>query len=314
MEIMSSLTIFAGMLVLVAASGLFVYALTNICRILGFKEYLIVVLFLGFATVLPELFIALNAVSQSAPELAFGNALGTSIASLSFIAGIIAIFSRSFKTNTFFQSKDLVHLTISVVLLIILASDGNLSRVDGVLLLIAFVYYIINILQYKSVLKLKSSEPKHSLLFHLVIIVLCLIAMQLSAQSIVTAGLELSLASALPLFLIATVLIAPLGAVPELIVELELIRSKMSNISFGDLFTSVILNSTLVIGLVAMLSPFTFTFSPIAQFSSLFFVVLLLVFNFFIRSKNELDWKEGLFLLFGYFFYIVSMFIVFGAS
>lgn len=310
----SALTIFAGMLVLVGASGLFVHAVASTGRILKMKEFTVVFVLLGFATVTPELFIGLNAVYAGIPELAFGNAIGTSIASISFIGGMIAVFSHSIKTKNFFHHHDLTSLTIAVVLLFLLASDGYLSRLDGVLMLAAFGYYLINLIDYRKDFKLKIKEPKHTLLVHLLIMLISIIAMHFAAQSIVIAGKDLSAGTNLTPFLIAVALIAPLGAIPELIVEIELVRSKLSNLSFGDLFTSVVVNTTLVVGLLALVNPFTLQVTALTQFSGLFMVVMLLLFNYFVRSKDELNWREGLFLIISYFFFITSMFLVHSAA
>ncbi|KXK26432.1 MAG: putative calcium/sodium:proton antiporter [candidate division WS6 bacterium OLB20] len=309
-----ALTIFAGMLVLVGASGLFVHAVSSAGRILKLREFSVVFVLLGFATVAPELFIGLNAVHAGIPELAFGNAIGTSIASLSFIGGMIAVFSHSFKTKNFFHHRDLSSLTISVVLLFLLASDGYLSRLDGTVLLIAFAYYLLNLIQYRKAFSLKIKEPKKTLAVHLFIMLVSLLAMHFSSQAIVFAGKDLAVTTGLTPFLIAVALIAPIGAIPELIVELELVRSKLSNLSFGDLFTSVVVNSTLVIGILSAVSPFTVQVTELVQFSVLFMVIILMLFNYFVRSRDELSWQEGLFLVISYFFFITSIFIVSGAA
>lgn len=314
MEIFAALQIFAGMLVLVAASGLFIHALVQVCRHLKIQEFYIVLIVIGFATALPEFFLALNAAVFNFPEIAFGNAIGTSIASMAFIAGIIAIFGRKLETKTFFKTHDMVTLSLGIALLSILGSDGIVSRFDGLLLIVVFFYYLWNILDRKDVLKLKIKPTNMSPLSHLIVMVFAGFGMILSAKYVLTSTVDLQLSSGLPGFMLAVVLIAPLGAIPELIIELELIRSKLNNLSFGDLFMSVVVNSTFIIGLLALVRPFTITAGPVFTFSGLFLIIIILIFNFFVRTRDQLDWKEGLLLLIGYFFFIICNFLVYNAA
>ncbi|MFQ5493725.1 MAG: sodium:calcium antiporter [Candidatus Dojkabacteria bacterium] len=311
---MAALQIFIGMLVLVAASGLFVHSLVHIARILQIKEYLIVFLLLGVATALPELFIAASAAKADFPEIALGNALGTSIAAMSFVVGIIAVFGRKIDTKNFFQSRDLMHLSLSVVLLIILASDGVLSRLDGLLLLIVFVYYIWNLYSYKNHFNLKVKDSSKSIYLHLAVFIVSGAALYFAAEYAVSSTILMTQVTALPGFLIAVVLLAPLGIVPELIIELELQKSKLSNLTFGDLFTSVVVNTTLIIGLLAIFNPLVIASPLLLSFSGLVLIIILMLFNFFVRTKESLDWKEGLFLIIVYLFFIVSNFLVFMSS
>src|SRR3989304_8269588 len=107
-----ALQILAGMLIILPGCGLLIFSLIHIARFLRIKDYLIVFVIIGFATALPELFLGLNAAAQNYSNIALGNAIGTSIAAISLVAGIVAIFNKQFKTSKFFASHDLTHLSI----------------------------------------------------------------------------------------------------------------------------------------------------------------------------------------------------------
>ena len=316
MEILyDTLKLLAGMLIILPARGLLIYSLIHITRYLRLRDYLIVFLIVGFATALPELFIGLQAASSNYPNIALGNALGSSIAAISLIAGVVAIFNKEFKTSKFFTSLDLTHLSISVILLSLLASDGYLSSVDGILLLISFSYYLISIYTSPAQYKLPEIKVnKKHLLLYLLVAVLSVLGIYFVSQSVVASTINLAKSTGLPTILIALTMLAPLGAVPELIFELEINKKGISKLTFGELFTSVLVNCTFIVGTIALIKPFAIEKSILFYSTALFLVLLLLAFNSFLRSRQTLHWKEGIILVVAYLVYLGSNFYIYIAT
>ena len=119
---------------------------------------------------------------------------------------------------------------------------------------------------------------------------------------------ELSGASMLPLFFIGLLVLAPLSAIPELIFEFELHKRDLTELSLGELFTSLVTNTTLILGIIFLISPFSIANKVLFNFTGLFMCVILVMFNIYIRTKNELDWKEGLVLILSYILFMLSAF------
>jgi len=300
------------MLIILPASGLLIYSLIHITRYLRMRDYLVVFLVIGFATALPELFIGLQAASSNHPNIALGNALGSSIAAISLIAGVVAIFNKEFKTSKFFTSLDLTHLSISVILLSLLASDGYLSNIDGILLLISFTYYLLSI--YTSPAQYKLPEIKVNkkyLLLYLFVAVISVLGIFFVSQSVVASTINLAKSTSLPTILIALTVLAPLGAVPELIFELEINKKSISKLTFGELFTSVLVNCTFIVGIIALIKPFAIEKNILFYSTALFLVLLLIAFNSFLRSRQMLHWKEGVILVIAYLVYLGSNFYIY---
>ena len=313
MEILyDTLKLLAGMLIILPASGLLIYSLIHITRYLRMRDYLVVFMVIGFATALPELFIGLQAASSNHPNIALGNALGSSIAAISLIAGVVAIFNKEFKTSKFFTSLDLTHLSISVILLSLLASDGYLSNIDGILLLISFTYYLLSI--YTSPAQYKLPEIKVNkkyLLLYLFVAVISVLGIFFVSQSVVASTINLAKSTSLPTILIALTVLAPLGAVPELIFELEINKKSISKLTFGELFTSVLVNCTFIVGIIALIKPFAIEKNILFYSTALFLVLLLIAFNSFLRSRQMLHWKEGVILVIAYLVYLGSNFYIY---
>ena len=144
----------------------------------------------------------------------------------------------------------------------------------------------------------------------MIILFLALFGIYFAAEYAVYAVVELRNLTVLPMFLITVVLLSPLGVIPELIYEFALIHKNRSELALGDLFTNVVVNTTFITGILAVIRPFTVGISNLQYLSSLFLVVILIFFNYAARTKNDLNWKEGLILILAYFMYIVSIFFI----
>lgn len=310
MELFWVVQILAGMLVVSGGTALVVYSLIHLARTSFIKEYVIAFIIVGIATSIPELIVALSAQVNGFPEIAYANAIGTSIVGMTFVAGMVAVFKRKLSTKNFFSSHDFGHLTLSVILLIILTMDGRLSRLDGVLLLGAFFYFLWNLFHHSKNFKLKEKETDKHPLIHVLILFLALFGIYFTADYAVYAVIELGSLTLLPMFLITVVLLSPLGVIPELIYEFALIHRKRSELALGDLFSNVVVNTTFITGILALIRPFAVGISNLQYLSSLFLIIVLIIFNYAARTKKDLNWKEGIFLILSYFFFIVSVFFI----
>lgn len=302
------LQLLAAMLVLIPLNGLIINSLTTIAQKFKLSRRLIILLIVGVGVSLPELFIAINAIDFHAGELALGNSIGTAIILISLIAGIVAIFNRDFQTNKIFSGKNLTFMSFIALLNIVLAIDGRLSRFDGAILILAYSFYVLLLLIHKNDFSIekKLKFDNTQIILNLIVIVVGLIVSYFIANFICVKSLEIRELTNFPLFFIGAILIAPLGAIPELIFEMELNNRGKSSLTLGELFTSLVTNTTLVIGIIALFAPIQIANTNIYYFTAFYFAVMLLLFNWYARSKNSINWKEGTVLLVTYLIYLLS--------
>lgn len=298
----------AAMLVLIPLNGLIINALSYLGQKLNLKREVLILLIIGIAVSIPELMIAINAVQFNQPELAIGNAIGSGLVLMALVAGLVAIYNRNFKTNRVLSKNQLIFMTVASLLNIILSFDGRISRSDGVLLIITYIAYLVVLLSNKGNFSIKVSETlsNKKTWLNIGIVIFGLAAAFLAAYFINYVSREIYLNTNFTLFFIGLVLLAPLGAIPELIFEFELNHAGKSNLSLGELFTSLVTNTTLVIGITALLSPINIATNVVYYFSAFFFALLLALMNYFVHSKNALNWREGLILVVAYVIFLLS--------
>ncbi|HUV72320.1 MAG TPA: hypothetical protein VMW25_04870, partial [Clostridia bacterium] len=117
-----------------------------------------------------------------------------------------------------------------------------------------------------------------------------------SAQVIVRASGQLAQVIQIPLLLVGFFLLALGTTLPEMVVGLRAAERRASGILFGNALGSVVVNSTLVLGVVAMISPFKAERMNHLIVSGLFLLLAFLLLPYFLRSKKKLERHEGFFL------------------
>lgn len=297
---------------MIPLNGMIMNLWLKVAQSINLSRKMIVLTSIGFILCLPELFITISAVMQGIPELALGNALGTAIVLISLVAGVIAIYKKELKTNEIFTSDNINLLSFTALLNVILAFDGILSRLDGVILLIGYFLYLLVLSGLKgdfTIIKKNKFNNKKTLMAVLVIIG-GIVGIWALSFVLNLKAIDIFNSSGFPLFAIGAVLIAPLGAIPELIFEMELTNKEKSNLTLSELFTSLISNTTLILGILLILSPITITGSVFYYFTTLVLALILILFNYYSRTKSELNWKEGTILLISYILYLVSSLIL----
>lgn len=302
--------IFAILLILIPLNGLIIRSFSIIAQKAKLSRTFILLFIVGFAASLPEIFIGINSALLKQPEIGIGNAIGTGIVLISFVAGIVAVYNKSFKTNKIFSKSNLVFISLATIAFIVLGMDGVYSRIDGIILILIYLVYLVLLSYYKNYFEIKKAPSinKKQLWVNIIIAVVGLVIAFFASYYLNLKAGELASISSLPGFFIGLILLAPLSGIPELIFEFELHKRNLTELSLGELFTSLVTNTTLTIGIVVLICPLTISNPSIFYFTSLYMCILLVMFNVYIRTKNELNWKEGLVLILSYIVFILSAF------
>ena len=110
-------------------------------------------------------------------------------------------------------------------------------------------------------------------------------------------------------FIVGLVLIAIGTSLPELAFSVRSLEDRHPSMFFGNLLGSVIANSTLVIGLVCLISPIVIDSYSQYLIAGLTFVVVAILFWTFIKSKHRLDRWEAVILVVVYVIFVIAEFL-----
>lgn len=123
----------AGLIALTVGAEVMVRGSTNVAARLGISPIVIGLTVVSIGTSLPELAVGVTAAAEGNGELAVGNIVGTNIVNILFILGLSALL-RPLAIEARTIRFDLPVMAGAAVLFWVLAFDGTLSWLDGVVL------------------------------------------------------------------------------------------------------------------------------------------------------------------------------------
>ena len=303
-------------LVLSFLSKILVDTLVQIAKYLKWREFIVGFFVMAIATTLPNFFVDINAILHGMPQLALGDILGGNLADLTLVLGLAVLFSKKpIPAESRMVQQSALFTGAIAVLPLLLILDGKVSRIDGVILLLAFAVYIWWIFskeeRFKKVYskeKKSGSKPLETMIFakNVVKFIFLLALLLVASQVIIDAASFFSKAFGASLALIGILIVGLGNCFPDAYFSIISAKKKQGWMILGDLMGSVIMCSTLVLGVLALISPFEIVdFSPF--FIVRLFTIAVAVFSIFvIRTGREITKKEGLFLILIYIVFLLA--------
>ncbi len=133
-----------GIIMLPASAQLLVWGASEIARTLGIPDLVIGLTIVALGTSLPELAASVVSALRNEPEMALGNVLGSNLFNLLLVLGLPGLIAAP-ALDPEVLTRDLpVMLGLTVATLIMAygwRGPGRISRIEGVILLVAFVAY-----------------------------------------------------------------------------------------------------------------------------------------------------------------------------
>jgi len=152
------LAIAFGLILLLWSADRFVDGAVGVAHFLGMSTFLIGMVVVGFGTSAPEMVVSILSALNNTPQLALGNAYGSNIANIALILGATALITP-LVVHKQALARDIPILILSTVLTVFLLKDGNVSFMDGVILLVVFFLVMaFNILQEMKAKRKRKAE------------------------------------------------------------------------------------------------------------------------------------------------------------
>lgn len=292
-----------------------ILSVNRLAEISRLGKFTLSTLILAVATSLPELVVSVTSAAAGNSHLALGTIVGSNIADISLVIGGAAVIGRGFSVAGAWLKVDIFSVFLAGALPLVLLLDNYLSRSDGLLLLAIFGLYYYSVLHRKITGERHSSRLLRPMLDRpathrggrwVIKLLLAAGMLLISAEMMVKLGMAAAQELKVSVFLIGLFLVAVGTSLPELSFEIESIRKRQVGMALGDLFGSIVANSTLILGLVAVINPIRLVngWQEYGLAAAAFGVVFLLFWGF-IRSKKKLEWWEGLVLIAAYAVFVL---------
>ena len=309
-----------GFLLLIVGADLLVKGSSNIAKKFNIPEILIGLTIVALGTSMPELIITISSTSQNATDLIIGNAIGSNLCNLLLIMGMAAIL----RPIIIDRETKFIHLPVALFSTIvvlglgigILGSPNNLiNRIDGIILVALYILYFLYpiIIEIKDIkTSVNESKKKHikvkGILISIFFIIIGIIALKNGGDIVVNESTEIAMKYGVSERVIGLTIVAVGTALPELITSIIAVIKKEDNLAVGNLIGSCILNSFLILGTGAIITPLAFSSEFIFNLVLLIFTTILIWAYSFIGRKNTITRYKGVLLLTTYLIYIINLF------
>ena len=123
---------------------------------------------LGLATSAPELLVGINSAIKGIPGLSYGNLIGANIVLLSFVVGLSALLNGKIHLHSSIERRTIYTSTIIILSPLVLALDGIVSRLDGMILVAIYLIYLTVVIFKRRRLETEITRPfiKHDVRVH----------------------------------------------------------------------------------------------------------------------------------------------------
>jgi cation:H+ antiporter len=309
--ILTYLFFFFGLFFLVRSADLIVDSSSSIAKRLGVSSLIIGLTVVSFGTTLPELVVNLFATSQGASEVAFGNVVGSYIANVLLVLGVVACFgSIRIKRETIWHEIPIALLAAFVLFILtgnLFGTKEFLTRDDGLILiglLGVFLYYVFLMAKKgNKEFDISAVVDKSNWLIGFKLI-LGIVGIYFGGKWVVNGAIFIASQFGLSEFLISATIIAVGTSLPELVVCIAAILKKNTGLAVGNVIGSNIFNVTWVLGIIPLISPLKIP-SYIGFDIGVMFLSMLILFIFMATGeRHELRRKDGILFLLLYFLYV----------
>lgn len=220
------------------------------------SAFLISFLFMAAATTMPELFVGVISSIEGEGGLAFGTVIGSNIANIALILGFLLIINSKVSVRGEISRQQSVLLAAISLLPLLLISDKILSRIDGVILLCAFVFYCWQLIKnsyfFRQIEKVKSDS---NFWFEIGKFVVAVFILLLASRYTVKYAQEIALSMNLPIIIIGIFIVSLGASLPEMIFAIRSSQSDNPHLSMGDIIGSVVFNATIILGVSSIIRP-----------------------------------------------------------
>ncbi|TVZ10476.1 cation:H+ antiporter [Cellulophaga sp. RHA_52] len=263
----------------------------------------------SFATSAPELIVSIKAALEGSPDLALGNVVGSNIANLGLVLGVIVMLGSIDVRKSFYTTDWPILMLASLVFFGFIYFDGVIKFYEGVIMVALLIVYIVYLIKFqKKAVEDEAPEDDVPLPTFKMLLFLALGGLGLwgGSELLVSGATGLARFYNVSERVIGVTVVSVGTSIPELAASIIAVIKKEKAISLGNLIGSNIFNIFAVLGITALITPLNVVDNTLLSNDILWmlgFAIILLPLVFFPKGLR-LGWRDGIVLLSGYIAFV----------
>lgn len=307
---MNILMLLAGFVLLVLGGEFLVRSSVAISLKLNISRMIVGLTIVSFATSAPELIVSLKAALDDHSDIALGNIIGSNIANIGLILGLVAMI-HPIVIGRFFK---ILHwpamMVFSILMYLFMMSDLEINRIEGIALFALISFFVYLLIRFRSkdsdAEEIDENLQKISGIKITIWLIISALSLYFGSEWLVSGAVNIATSVGVSERVISLTVIAVGTSLPELSASVVAALKKEKAISLGNLVGSNIFNIGSVIGLTAMIHPIKvisnqLISSDIWWMIATSFVVYPLC---LLSKKRSIGFVAGFSLLFTYITYL----------
>ncbi len=249
-----------GFAMLIKGADFFVDGAVGIARKFGIPQIVIGLTIVAFGTSAPEAAVSIASASKGSADITIGNVVGSNILNIFIILGLTSVITAIAVSATTVK-VDIPFMLGMTVLLLILGLDGEIGRIDAVILVAILALYIFYLLRLAKSGKLQDDDKPAKKLSIPVALILSGIGIALiifGSQITVNAATEIARSFGVSERFIGLTVVALGTSLPELFTSVTAAKKGNADIAIGNVVGSNLFNILFVVGISGIITNIPF--------------------------------------------------------
>jgi len=308
---MDYIAIGLGLFLLIKGGDWLMEAAVAMSLKLNIPKIIIGMTVVSFATSAPELIVSIKAALLGHPDLALGNVLGSNVANLAFVLGIVILIAPIGVAKNFYKLDWPMMFLSSLIFYFFVVQDGILSSTEGLILVILLFIFLVFLLFFQGK-TIEEDAVEASISSKKMIGALLVVGgffLWLGSEVLIKGAVSLAQDLGVSERIISISIVSVGTSIPELTASVIAIINKEKALSLGNLIGSNVFNVLAVMGITSLIQPIVVEDQNLLEVDFLWMLgislsILPLVFLF---KRYKLGRIEGVILLVSYAFFILQM-------
>lgn len=304
---MMYLLLIVGFVLLIKGASMFVDGSSSIAGILKVPSVIIGLTIVSMGTSAPEAAVSINAGLVGNSDISLGNIIGSNIFNLLAVIGACAAIYPADSNEDILRRDLWWNIGVSILLLAAIF-DGKLSRLEGVLFLAIFIFYLG--LMVRSAMKNRIEESPMDVLplwKSLLFVVIGLAAVVFGGDLVVDNASLIAKAWGMSDTLVGLTIVAIGTSLPELVTSITAAKKGDSGIALGNAVGSCLLNILFILGTTSILTPINAV--PELIIDTAILIVITIIILILAKSGKKTTRIEGIVCVALYIVYTVYIII-----
>ena len=303
-----------GFVFLIKGADFFVEGASAVAKKLHVPALVIGMTIVAMGTSLPELSVSVTASIAGSNQLAIGNVVGSNIFNLMVVLGSCALFSALDVADDTIK-KDFPFSVGCVIALVAMGLIGHsVGHIDGVILLVAFAYFLYSMLKAAKKSRREAAENDEDAEIVDIPVWRCIVyiiggavAIKFGGDWVVSSCSTLALKFGMSETLVGLTIVALGTSLPELVTSVVAARKNELDMAIGNVVGSNVFNVLLILGTAAAISPMNYLTvnaidaSILIAFSAIVWIIC--------AKKKKLTRPHGILMLALYVAYLIYIII-----